>query len=247
MFDILYDNMVSHLARKAVKELPIQVYHTISDIYLTIPNRTIVRTNDCRTMNDHIPSYNQAIASFDSSNAEDPNIEVVDGKTHPKELIYAQRMTERLQAFNPAASEALKLAARCQHIRRWEIPRSEFPLGRSGYRQWRNRLMRFHADTAARILDEAGYDSDTIERVRALVSKKGLKKDPEAQTLEDVICLVFLEHYFADFAKKHDEEKLIDILKKTWLKMSPKGRQASMELNLSAMARTLVEKALEAA
>ena len=197
-------------------------------------------------MIDHTHSYSQAIASFDSSNAEDPNIEVIDGKLHPKELLYAQRMTERLHAFAPKASEALKLAARCQHIRRWEIPRSDFPPGRRGYKQWRNRLTRFHADTAAHILDEVGYDSNTIERVRALVSKKGLKKDPETQTLEDVICLVFLEHYFADFAKKHDEEKLIDILKKTGVKMSSKGRQAAMELNLSAVTRKLVEKALEA-
>lgn len=188
--------------------------------------------------------FKEAIERFDSANAEDPNREEVDGEAMPKELVYARRMSARLDAFAPDASEAVRLAARCQHIRRWTIPRSDYPDGRTGYKQWRTTLMKFHAETAADILRGVGYDEDTIERVTTLLRKRRLKRDPDVQILEDVICLVFLEHYFDDFAQKHDDEKLIDILRKTWIKMSPAGHDAAQRLDLSPQLHTLLKKAL---
>lgn len=190
------------------------------------------------------PLFEKAIARFDAANAEDPNQETDRGEARPKELVYAQRMTAWLDKLEPAASEALRLAARCQHIRRWTIPRASYPMGREGYKQWRTALARFHAETAGAILKEVGYGEATIKRVQSLVRKERLKADPESQLLEDVVDLVFLEHYFADFAKKHDEEKLTGILRKTWEKMSKRGREAALALPLAPELRALVEKAL---
>lgn len=189
--------------------------------------------------------FQRAIERIDDENRQDPNVEEADGELVPKELLYGQRMTSRLESFQPDASEALRLAVRCQHIRRWQIPRSTYPMDRMGYRRWRSELSAFHGGEAARILSEVGYDQDTIERVRSLVMKRRLKKDDEAQTLEDVACLVFLEHYLEEFAKAHDEEKLISILQKTWLKMSEHGRDAALQLPLSAEIRKLIVSATE--
>jgi hypothetical protein len=188
--------------------------------------------------------FNEAIARFDAANAQDPNKETVDGVEHPKELLYARRMSAWLERLAPDASEALRLAARCQHIRRWTIPRSHYPMDRAGYKQWRTELAKFHARTAGEILEEVGYDQETIRRVQGLLRKERLKLDPETQLLEDVICLVFLENYFADFARQHDEEKLIGVLRKTWRKMSPRGHEAALTLELPTNARGLVERAL---
>jgi len=185
-----------------------------------------------------------AIARFDASNAEDPNHAVVDGRPRPKELVYAEQMTRWLPELEPAPSEPLQLAARAQHIRRWTIPRDSFPDGRAGYHRWRTTLQQFHAETAAEILRSVGYDEPTIARVQSLVRKQGIKTDPEMQLLEDVICLVFLENYFAEFAADHDEEKLIRILRRTWAKMSPRGHQAALALALPQPERTLIAKAL---
>ncbi len=189
--------------------------------------------------------FAQAIAGFDAANAEDPHLERVEGERQPKELAYARRMTAWLAKMAPDASEALQLAARSQHIRRWEIPRSDYPLGREGYNQWRRALYRFHAETAGRILRAVGYDDETIERVQTLLQKKRLKLDPEVQLLEDVICVVFLEHYFADFSQQHEPEKVIDIVRKTWRKMSPQGHAAALTLELSPAAAALVKEALK--
>lgn len=188
--------------------------------------------------------FQLAIERFDALNAQDPNIEIVAGVPHPKELLYARRMSERLDRFAPDAPEALRLAARCQHILRWHSPRSSYPMDRAGYHRWRSDLAKFHAETAGRVLREVGYDDATIARVQSLVRKERLKADPDAQTLEDVICLVFLQYYFADFSELHDEAKLVGILKRTWAKMSPKGRDAALALELPPEKRSLVEKAL---
>lgn len=188
--------------------------------------------------------FRRAIEAIDVLNREDPRREVHDGTDHPKELLYSQRMTRWLERLDPRASEALRLAVRAQHIRRWEIPRERYPEGRRGYHQWRTELLRFHAKTTAEVLREAGYDEETVARVGSLIRKERLKRDPEAQTLEDAACLVFLEDYFADFATKHGEEKIITILRKTWKKMSERAREAALALDLPAGARTLVEKAL---
>jgi hypothetical protein len=188
--------------------------------------------------------FYQAIAGFDAANGQDPNIELVDGQAVPKELLYAQRMTRWLHATAPDAPEAVQLAARCQHIRRWTIPRADFPTGRDGYLQWRAGLARFHAETAAVILREVGYDEAMIAKVEQLLRKRQLKTDADVQLLEDVICLVFLENYFAEFSTQFDEDKVIDIVRKTWAKMSPRGHAAALELELSPVAAGLVAKAV---
>ena len=188
--------------------------------------------------------FDDAIARFDRANAADPNRELVAGVPEPKELVYARRMSERLATYAPHASAAVRLAARCQHIRRWTRSRSQYPAGRAGYRSWRENLARFHADTAAVILREVGYDTPTIERVGSLVRKEQVKTDPEAQLLEDVICLVFLEFYLDAFAAQHPDEKLIEILRKTWRKMSDRGREEALRLDLSPALRSVIERAV---
>lgn len=181
---------------------------------------------------------------FDAVNRQDPNRERFRGKDFPRELLYSERMTEWLQRLAPDASEALRLAARSQHIARWTIPRSDYPMDRPGYHLWRSTLARFHAGKAGQILREVGYDEPTCRRVEGFLLKKDLKSDPEMQLLEDVICLVFLESYFSDFSEKHDEEKLKIVIKKTWKKMSPRGQAAALQLDLRPADRALIEAAL---
>jgi hypothetical protein len=163
-----------------------------------------------------------AFDAFDQYNARDPYREVINGKSFPKEMLYGIRMTERLSQYKPDASEAVVLATRCQHIGRWEIPRNSFPMDRKGYLQWRSKLAIYHAEIASRILQEVGYNEEIIEKVKFLLQKKELRQHhPETQVLEDVICLVFIEHYLDDFASQHDDDKVVDILRKTIVKMSP--------------------------
>ncbi len=188
--------------------------------------------------------FRLAIQKFDEANSKDPNTDRNNGEERPKELLYAERMTEWLDKMDPNASEALRLAARCQHLERWVIPREEYPMNRPGYLKWRNELKRYHAQRAEEILTEVGYDEETIEHVKKLVMKKGLKTDPDVQLLEDVICLVFLEHYFDEFAEKHEDEKIVKILQKTWRKMSEKGRETALTLDFQGRSGKLVEKAL---
>ena len=143
--------------------------------------------------------FQRAIARFDAANAEDPNRDAANGRDRPRELVYAERMTAMLARFAPEASEVVRLAARCQHIQRWKIPRADYPPTRVGYQQWRLRLRDFHAELSATILREAGYDDATIARVRSLIRKEALKTDAEAQMLEDVVDLTFLESYLDEF------------------------------------------------
>ncbi len=185
-----------------------------------------------------------AIARFDAANAEDPNKERIDGEERPKELVYAERMSAWLDKLAPDASEVVRLAVRAQHIRRWTIARESYPMDRAGYRKWRTDLGKFHAETAGRILREVGCGDETVARVQALLRKERLKADPEVQLLEDVACLVFLDHYFAEFAQKHDEEKLVDIVRKTWRKMSPRGHEAARGLRFPPDLGVLVKRAL---
>ena len=188
--------------------------------------------------------FKKAIHLIDRANSQDPNRESWQGEDYPKELLYAQRMTDRLSEFAPDASEALQLAARCQHICRWEIPRESYPMDRTGYLKWRNELKAFHAEKAESILKEAGYEQELIDRVKFLLLKKQLRRDAETQTLEDVICLIFLQYYFEPFSHKYEEEKLIDILQKTWRKMSDAGQAAALKLNLPEESKGLIIKAL---
>ncbi|MSR22574.1 MAG: DUF4202 domain-containing protein [Gemmatimonadetes bacterium] len=186
----------------------------------------------------------RAIERFDQTNAADPRTTLIGDREAPTELAYARRMTRVLDRFEPGASDALRLAVRAQHIARWNIPRSDFPLGRAGYRSWRTRLMDYHAELAGRILQEVGYREVMVERVGQLLRKRGLKRDPEAQTLEDVACLVFLEHHLEEFTAEHDDDKVVDILRKTWAKMSARGRSAALELELGPRGSAILGRAL---
>ncbi len=188
--------------------------------------------------------FKAAIQCFDDLNRQDPNHELFEGERIPKELLYAERMSTWLLRIAPEAPEALQLAARSQHIARWKIPRSDYPMDRKGYLKWRTNLNRFHAKTATEILREVGYDNETIHRVEGLLLKKHLKDNPEMQMMEDVICVVFLESYFSDFSSTLDEKKMIPIIQKTWLKMTPKGHKAALGLTLAPEASALIQKAL---
>ena len=175
--------------------------------------------------------FDLAIARFDALNAEDPSLEVIGGRERPKALVYAERLTAMLARFAPDASEVLRLAARCQHVQRWKIPRSEYPMTRAGYHRWRTRLRDFHAGIAAEILADVGYAEATVGRVGSLIRKLSLKTDAEAQALEDVVALVFLESYLGGFVAAHadyEDAKLLDILTKTANKMSARGRAAAL-------------------
>ena len=185
-----------------------------------------------------------AIALIDKKNAEDINIFNTNGMDFSKELLYSQRMSQKLLQFCPTASESLQIACRAQHICRWKIAREEFPMDRVGYLKWRETLKKMHAEITSEILIEVGYDSEFIERVSFLIHKKMIKKDKESQTIEDVICLVFLDYYFEEFTKKHDDEKIISILQKTWVKMSKEGQKFALQLSFSTKALSLIKQAL---
>ncbi len=133
--------------------------------------------------------FREAIARFDRLNAEDPNVETADGADHPTELLYAQRMSAALERFAPVGSEVVRLAVRCQHVRRWTVPRASYPEGRDGYRRWRTDLGRFHAQTACDVLRGVGCEDRPVARVQVLLRKKRLKADPEVQLLKDMVCL----------------------------------------------------------
>ncbi|WP_159949735.1 DUF4202 domain-containing protein [Polaribacter septentrionalilitoris] len=188
--------------------------------------------------------FETAIALIDKKNAQDPNIYEVAGFEYPKELLYSQRMSRKLLQFDPNASKALQIAARAQHICRWKIARNEFPMDRVGYLKWRETLKKMHAKTTGEILQQVGFDDQFVDRVQKIILKKLIKKNEESQALEDVICLVFLDYYFDEFAEKHSDEKVIDILQKTWVKMSEKGHKVALKLPFSESGLALVKQAI---
>ncbi|WP_405297017.1 DUF4202 domain-containing protein [Algibacter sp. Ld11] len=188
--------------------------------------------------------FETAIALIDKKNAEDINTYSVSGMEYPKELLYSQRMSRTLLQFDPNASKALQIAARAQHICRWKIARNEYPMDRVGYLKWRQDLKQMHAELTADILAEVGYNDEFIDRVKAIVLKKLIKKNKESQTIEDVICLVFLDFYFDEFAAKHSDEKIIDILQKTWKKMSDEGHAEALKIKFSEKSLALVKQAI---
>jgi len=190
-------------------------------------------------------SLSQVLELIDAANALDPNIELDEnGNSVAKELLYSQRMSETLSQFCESASAHLQIAARAQHIERWRSPRSDYPLGKVGYKQWRLNLLRYHAERAAELMLRAGYDDNDTAIVKNLITKKKLKTNSDSQTLEDIVCLVFLEHYLDSFAAKHSDEKVIDILQKTWKKMSENGHRAALKLKYSPDMETLIKQAL---
>jgi hypothetical protein len=186
----------------------------------------------------------QALDRFDAENARDPNIEIADGAGYPRELLYARRLTAWVLKLAPAASENLRLAARCQHLCRWMIPRRSQPLTRAGYLRWRNELKQFHARRAEEILREVGYETEVIDRVRALNLKENFPADAESRVLEDALCLVFLEFQFAELAGRTAEDKIINAVQKTWQKMTPAAHELALALPLGAKESELIQRAL---
>ena len=185
-----------------------------------------------------------ALQRFDEENSRDPNVEIADGVAHPRELIYAQWLTDWVLKVSPAASEPLRLAARCQHIARWLIPRDSYPMTRPGYLQWRADLKKFHAQKAGEILRAVGYADDTVQRVQELNLKKNFPNDPESRVLEDALCLVFLERQLAALAAKSDHAKMINALQKSWKKMTPAAHAEALKLKYGAREQSLIQRAL---
>lgn len=171
---------------------------------------------------------------------------VIDGKDVPYELHYAQKMTKYLEKRDPSAPEVLRLAIRAQHFRRWEIARDSYPMNKQGYHAWRTYLKKRQAEMASQICLDCGYSEEDAMRVSSMIRKENMKKDEETQVLEDVACLVFLDDQFEEFEKEHDEDKIVNILKKTWGKMSEQGHELALEISMSDRAKHLVTRALSA-
>lgn len=184
--------------------------------------------------------FETAIRRFDEENSRDPNSE----NGQPRELLYAERLEKWVLKLSPDASEALRLAARCQHICRWEIARNSYPMTRAGYLKWRADLKKLHAQKAGDILREAGYDDAMISRVQDLNLKKHFPKDAETRVLEDALCLVFLEFQMAGLAAKTDDEKMINAIRKSWEKMTETARTEALKLNYNADEKSLLQRAL---
>jgi hypothetical protein len=193
--------------------------------------------------------FEKATELIDAANSEDPNMESADGKEWPKELLYSYRMTDMLERFAPEADEAMKLAIRAQHIQRWKSPRDAYPMDRIGYLKWRKDLYKFHANTAGQLLEQAGYGKDVIERVNNAVAKRNISSNPDTRLVEDISALVFIEHYMQEFADKHpeySEEKWLDIIRKTWKKMTDRGHDFALSgsLKLPEPLVPLIQKAV---
>lgn len=188
--------------------------------------------------------FEAAVSAIDDANSDDPNEVFVDGVAKPRELLHAELMTSWVQKLDPAATEAQLLAARAHHLRRWTVPRSSFPDGRSGYLRWRNLLAKTQAEEVAGILARCGYEQETIDRVSQIVAKENRDIDPQVQTHEDALCLTFLQTRFIELAERMDETKMVDILAKTLEKMSSRGRDEALGLSLAPEASRLLEQAL---
>ncbi len=190
--------------------------------------------------------YEQAIKMLQAVNAEDPNKITVDGTEKPYEAVYADRMKEVLADLYSDASELLSLAVAGQHLARWKVARGDYPEGRTGYFQWRNEQKRMHAETAGEIMIKCGYSVDEVRRVKSLIRKEKFKQDQEAQALEDVACVVFLKYYFDDFLEKYkyDDDKVINIIQKTWVKMSKTGHEGALKLKFDDHVTSLIQRAL---
>ena len=188
--------------------------------------------------------FESALRRFDEENARDPNVLEIDGLKRPRELVYAQWLTDWVLRLCPGASEELRLAARSQHLCRWMVPRSSYPMTRAGYLQWREGLKKFHAQRAGDILREAGYPEAVVARVQSLNLKRNFPQDPETRVLEDALCLVFLERQLSELAAKTAEEKLIGALQKAWWKMTPAARELALKLSYSPRDKALLDRAL---
>lgn len=185
-----------------------------------------------------------ALQRFDQENRRDPNILMLEGAPQPRELVYARWLSDWVLKLSPDASEALWLAARCQHLCRWMIPRNAYPMTRAGYLQWRQDLKKFHAQKAGEILREVGYPEDVVRRVQELNLKQHFPHDPESRVLEDALCLVFLERQLGELAAKTSDDKVINALQKSWKKMTTAAQVEAQRLNYGPKERALLERAL---
>src|SRR2546421_5124922 len=190
--------------------------------------------------------FKAAVRRFDEENGCDPNVETVNGVARPRELVYAERLSDWVTKLAPAASEELRLAARCQHLERWKIPRDTYEMTRPGYLKWRSDLKVFHAKRAGEILREVGYGDEPIRRVQELNLKKNFPKDPESRVLEDALCLIFLQHQFGELATRTAEDKMINALRKSWKKMTPEGHRHALQLSFTPQEKALLDRALDA-
>lgn len=188
--------------------------------------------------------FREAIGRFDKLNAADPNLELINGESTPREWLHAQRLSQWVMTLAPTASEALRLASRCQHLCRWTIPRDHYEMTRAGYHQWRNELKRFHAGKSAEVLRSVGYPETMVTRVGELNLKKSFPADPDSRVLEDALCLVFLQFQFTALADKTEEEKVINALQKAWKKMTPAAHEHALHLEYGHRERELIERAL---
>jgi len=189
------------------------------------------------------PRFAAAVEAIDAVNATDPVLLSVDGQSVPKEVEHARRMTAWVGRLDPEATDLQLLAARAHHLRRWEVPRTEYPEGRAGYLRWRSNQKKRHAEEVGAILTGCGYSEEEASRVGAIIRKEGLGRDPQVQTHEDAICLVFVELQFVEVAEKLGDEKMVEVVRKTLKKMSPRAVEATLALPLDPHSRSLVEQA----
>mmetsp|Transcript_2258 Transcript_2258/g.2890 ORF Transcript_2258/g.2890 Transcript_2258/m.2890 type:complete len:243 (-) Transcript_2258:103-831(-) len=223
-------------------------------LYLLHIRKKFQQSKDAKQKEQLIGLLQRVLKRIDALNAQDPRIDVDEGgRSYPKELLYGKRMTTCLNSFCPNSSDLLQIAARGQHIARWKSKRSDYPVGRSGYLKWRSDLYSFHGDILSSIMLEEGYEKAEADKIYYILSKKGIKsqeaakRDYDSQTIEDVACLVFLKHYWKPFTSSQDdinEEKLINIVQRTWKKMSDKGHNAALKLDLPPEELKVINKAL---
>jgi len=192
-------------------------------------------------------AFTTTFDQLDALHAQDPRQIDVAGRSMPLELWHAEQMSAWLHKLSAEPDELLQIAVRAQHLQRWQLPRKDYPTGRTGYLSWRSEQGRRAAKTTGKIMREGGYSAEDAERTAKMIRKLGLGRDPGAQTVEDCACLVFLENYFADFSKQVERDQLIDIVRKTWRKMSTDAHELALQLPMSAEMRGIVEEALVAA
>lgn len=186
----------------------------------------------------------KVFSAIDAANAADPHLVTAGGAKQPAELVYGQRMSAWLDRFEPDAGELVQIACRGQHLERFRLPRSDYPMDKAGYHAWRNEQKRRHGERVAAIMVDCGYSAEDAERVAAIVRKEGIKRDADVQLLEDVACLVFMEFYFAPFAADHEAEKIVGIVARTWAKMSDRGREVALTLPLPQDLAPLVHRGI---
>jgi hypothetical protein len=190
------------------------------------------------------PRFDAAIAAIDTANADDPTVVSVRGAAQPLALVHGTFAAEWVARLHPGADETWLLAARAHHLRRWELPRSQYPEGKAGYLRWKRDQRQRHARDIGALLSAVGYDDDTIARVQALVRRDNLATDTGSQAVEDAACLVFIETQLAEIAGKLEHDHLVEVIRKTARKMSPEALAAVSQIPLGDAERALLADAL---